>query len=61
LNKISGIKGGEELFDLRIIRIVNMKVKITGYKKLMRNSSSKREESIKITEKVRKGYRFASF
>ena len=61
LSKISGIKCGEKLFDLRIIRIVKMKVEITGDQKLMRNSSSKGEESMKITEKVRKGYRFASF
>jgi len=54
LSKISGIKCREVLFDLIITRIVKMKVKITGDYELMRNSSSKREESIKITEKVSK-------
>jgi len=30
LSQISGIKCGEELFDLRIVRIVKMKVTIAG-------------------------------
>jgi len=49
------------LLDLRVIRMIKVKIEIASNEELMRSGGHKRNKSIKLAEKNRERHRLACF